>query len=111
MKCVCNTIYLNLPNSDYSFKLRAYHLIKSVNSIINVFFRYDLDENNCYDFVLGFLCRLKLNDKDASLGSRLKFCEDKLVPKMRQVAKYINLLKEVLQKGSVVQGQISSTSL
>ena len=70
--------------------------------------RYDENTWNCYDFVLGFLQLLRLGEQLPCIKTKGEFCEEMVVPRTSEVAKYISMYRKVLQKGVMVQ---YSTSL
>ena len=81
---------------------------------------YDEKENNCYSFVITFLkvslfpphtsheylivvfsCdqMLQVKQLEPSLTSKMQFCTDFIVPRTKNVAKYIALYRKVIREG------------
>lgn len=61
---------------------------------------YDELNWNCYDFVVGFLKELGMED----LGDKERFCIEKVLPETKKAAKYLALYRRICQQGYVVQG-------
>ncbi|XP_054921987.1 MKRN2 opposite strand protein isoform X2 [Dermacentor andersoni] len=59
--------------------------------------RYNETEHNCYSFVIAFLRNLQIPQLRPSLKDKLTFSSDFLVPKTRNVARYIALYRKLLQ--------------
>ncbi|KAK2177740.1 hypothetical protein NP493_582g02029 [Ridgeia piscesae] len=65
--------------------------------------RYSQTDNNCYDFVLGFLRLLELQDTIPAIASRPEFCDQFIVPKTTEAARYISLYRKLRQEYVTVQ--------
>ncbi|KAK6167975.1 hypothetical protein SNE40_021889 [Patella caerulea] len=65
--------------------------------------RYHEMNNNCFDFVLGFLRSIPHLATIPSLSNKRTFCDDFVVRKTMKISQYISLYKQVLQNGSVCQ--------
>ena len=59
--------------------------------------------HNCYDFVLGYLHHMGLQDDHPSISDRSQFCQQMVLPATRQAAKYIALYRKLLKEGVSVQ--------
>ena len=64
-------------------------------------FRYSEEDNNCFDFVLGFLKNIGLSTTIPSISSRVDFCSKFILGKMKNVKKYITLYREIMETGPI----------
>jgi hypothetical protein len=65
---------------------------------------YDETSKNCYDFALGFLRLMGIEDG----VNRERFIIEKVLPKTKQVARYVVLYRKVTADGCYI---LQSTSL
>ena len=62
-------------------------------------FRYEENNNNCYDFALSFLNQLLPTNTEPL--RKADFCKDFIVPRTTKAACYIDLYRRVHQVGGV----------
>jgi hypothetical protein len=64
---------------------------------------YSDETRNCYDFVLGFLQLMTLDQIEPSITNKSDFCRKFVVPHTARIAKYISLYRRLLKEATVVQ--------
>lgn len=79
---------------DYTLKLQLQMPVWKAEN-------YTENDHNCYSFVITFLRLLHIKDLKASLTSKTQFCQDFIVPRTKNAAKYISLYRKILREGYV----------